>query len=152
MDELDAILLSGSDDSDEEELGGMYDTEFGAKKKRRLEHGRFRSQYLPLGSVALLASGTGTLTGTPQKPFLPKRLMLQATSIVGLRVNGVVVGTQNQGVSSASAPGSAFANLAVGAGVDFDAAGPGVNVIVSLLDTSALANTVDGVFFGKSKG
>lgn len=144
-DEIDDIL-SGMDDDDDFELGA---------RRRRVRRpkgrlvpvipNRLGQQALGLGTTALTANGSATVTLTPQLPFKPYRLSTTAT---GVRIDDIRVGNASQFVAAGSIPAEVFGPTAIGTRLKGDTAVPGVDIIITITDTSGAANTFEGALIG----
>ena len=109
-----------------------------------------RGLQLPFAVTTVTASTSNTLSNTPQVPFRPAALILQATSLTGLVLTNILVGKNGQFTASGSMPGAAFGSTATFKGVMYDTAVPGVNVVLQATDISAVDNVVQAGMFGIS--
>lgn len=141
------------DDDDLDDILSGMDDEVGRRRRRRRPKGRLvpikpsRLSNLPLGlgSTTLTANQSTTVTLTPQLPFKPYRLVTTST---GVRIDDIKVGNASQFVASGSIPAEVFAPDAVGTRLKGDTAVPGVDIILSITDTSGAGNTFEGVLIG----
>ena len=119
--------------------------------QRRLVMEQYTSQkglQLPFTNTTVTASTANTLQNTPQVPFKPAALILEATSLVGLSVTNILVGKNGQFTAPGAMPGSAFGAAATFKGMSYDTAVPGVNVVLQVTDISAVDNVVQAGMFG----
>ena len=118
------------------------------------QSGQLMLKPLGLGSVTFTAtSGTLlSLSGQPQKAFLPKRLILDVsrtgTSATGLvTVNRIDIGADSMQVSAGGVgglPAAMFANVGVDLNIEFAPATPGILINVQL-NISAAPTMTDTV-------
>lgn len=107
-----------------------------------------RGYMLPFPAATVTASTSADFTSQPQTPFRPESLIIQATSLTGLLVDQIRVGKDNQFIGTGSMPGSAFGATTTFKGFKGDTAWPGINVTVSVTDTSGTDNVVSLGMFG----
>ena len=147
------IEVGAEDDDIEDILSGLDEPELGARRARRRSKARLvpivpnRLSNLPLGLgvTALTANQSTTVTLTPQLPFKPYRLLTNST---GVRIDDIRVGNASQFVAAGSIPSEIFAPNAVGTRLKGDTAVPGVDIIISITDTSGAANSFSGALIG----
>lgn len=100
---------------------------------------------LGLGSTALLANATAVITVNPQLPF---KLMRLSTPSTGITVDNIQIGTVSQFVAAGGIPAEVFAPNAIAVDLKGDTAVPGVQIQITVTDTSGAPNTFTGAFFG----
>lgn len=114
-----------------------------ALKKQRASQAR--TYPLGLGTTALVANATAVITVNPQLPF---KLMRLSTPSTNVQVDNIQIGTVSQFVAAGGIPAEVFAPNSVGVGLKGDTAVPGVQIQITVTDTSGAANTFTGAFFG----
>lgn len=114
-----------------------------ALKKQRASQAR--TYPLGLGTTALAANATAVITVNPQLPF---KLMRLSTPSTNVQVDNIQIGTVSQFVAAGGIPAEVFAPNSVGVGLKGDTAVPGVQIQITVTDTSGAANTFTGAFFG----
>lgn len=149
-DEVDQLLAA---------LEGEDDDDVGARRRRRRRRRRPRSRArlvrqrqtqmrrypLGLGSTALAANATAVITVNPQLPFKLLRLSTPSTNVT---VDNIQIGTVSQFVAAGGIPSEVFAPNAIAVDLKGDTAVPGVQIQITVTDTSGAANTFTGAFFG----
>jgi len=98
----------------------------------------------PLGFVQLAvpASGTVNVTGTPQVPFRGQRLTIPGLIAVNFVLNSLVIGKDNQFAGSGAIPATTFAENAVGEDMNLDTAQIGNTIVMNVTNLDA-ANAHD---------
>lgn len=112
---------------------------------RRLRPSQARRYPLGLGTTALAANATAVITVNPQLPFKLMRLSTPSTNVT---VDNIQIGTVSQFVAAGGIPAEVFAPNAIGVDLKGDTAVPGVQIQITVTDTSGAANTFRGAFFG----
>ena len=112
---------------------------------KKIRSSQARTYPLGLGTTALAANATAVITVNPQLPF---KLMKLATPSTNVQVDNIQIGTVSQFVAAGGIPSEVFAPNSVGVGLKGDTAVPGVQIQITVTDTSAAANTFTGAFFG----
>jgi len=112
---------------------------------KKVRASQARTYPLGLGTTALGASATAVITVNPQLPF---KLMKLATPSTNVQIDNIQIGTVSQFVAAGGIPAEVFAPNSVGVGLKGDTAVPGVQIQITVTDTSAAANTFTGAFFG----
>lgn len=128
--------------------GPQIMNEGGARRLVREQYTEQKGLQLPFPVTTVVASTSGSLANSPQVPFRPAALILEATSLVGLVITNILVGKNGQFTASGSMPGTAFGALATFKGMQYDTASPGVNIVIQALDISAVDNVVQAGMFG----
>jgi hypothetical protein len=114
----------------------------------REEYTKERGLLLPFGRATVGAGLTADFTANPQVPFRPSSLIIGATAIAGLVVDDIKVGKNSQFVASGAAPAAAFGSDATFKGLKFDTAVPGIDIVITVTDVSAVDNVVSMAMFG----
>ena len=112
---------------------------------KKVKASQARTYPLGLGTTALAANATAVITVNPQLPF---KLMKLATPSTDVQVDNIQIGTVSQFVAAGGIPAEVFAPNSVGVGLKGDTAVPGVQIQITVTDTSGAANTFTGAFFG----
>lgn len=112
---------------------------------KKVRPSQARTYPLGLGTTALAANATAVITVNPQLPF---KLMKLATPSTNVQVDNIQIGTVSQFVAAGGIPAEVFAPNSVGVGLKGDTAVPGVQIQITVTDTSGAANTFTGAFFG----
>lgn len=115
---------------------------FGLVRQRQTQARRYP---LGLGSTALAANATAVITVNPQLPFKLMRLSTPSTNVT---VDNIQIGTVSQFVAAGGIPSEVFAPNAIAVDLKGDTAVPGVQIQITVTDTSGAANTFTGAFFG----
>lgn len=150
MDELlgEDDYLEGDDD-----LMGDYEL-MGARRRRgrrrlvRKGYGSARALLLGFDPIAMAIGATNDFTANPQVPFRPRRIIIGATSIVGLVVEDIKIGKNSQLVNAGAFPAIGFAGDTTEQLIKFDTAVPGIDIVITMTNTSGAANTVSAGMFG----
>lgn len=172
-DEVDELLAELSGEDDYEDIIG-YDEMVGRRRRRR-RRPRFRARRprrrlvrrrsrprmsqvmrkirpsqarrypLGLGTTVLAANATAVITVNPQLPFKLMRLSTPSTNVT---VDNIQIGTVSQFVAAGGIPAEVFAPNAIAVDLKGDTAVPGVQIQITVTDTSGAANTFTGAFFG----
>jgi hypothetical protein len=95
-------------------------------------------QILPIDSGTTVAAGaTSVITASPQRPFRPERFVVQSAITGSFLINDITVGADSQFVSKSGAiPADVFANNAVGTRLKGTSAVPGVQIQISVTNTT----------------
>lgn len=117
----------------------------GRMRLKRQRASQARLYPLGLGVTALAANATAVITVNPQLPF---KLVKLATPSTNVQIDNIQIGTVSQFVAAGGIPAEVFAPNSVGVGLKGDTAVPGVQIQITVTDTSAAANTFAGAFFG----
>ena len=144
---------------DDELEGDFYGSELEGRRRRRKRkrskrrlkrRGYTRERGLLLGfdSQAVAIGATVDFPANPQVPFRCKRTLIGATSIAGLVVEDIKVGKNSQFVSAGGFPAVGFAGNTFDQAIKFDTAYPGIDIVVTVTDTSGAINTVSIGMFG----
>lgn len=107
------------------------------KLLKQLKPNKWRRQPLGFVSLAVPASGTVNVTGTPQNTFKGQRLTIPATVAQNFVVNSFFVGTMNQFVGSGAIPASTFVETAVGEDLNMDTAQIGNTIVLNVTNLDA---------------
>lgn len=134
--------IVGADDGG---IEGEYDIVGGKRLLRRRE---FRMRTFPMpfpSSGAIAAAGTATVTAQPQLAFRLERLVVpNLAALVGMLATDLRVGQESQFVNPGEVDVSIFFPDSVGTALRGGTAKPGVNVSLSLLNSTAGALTLRG--------
>jgi hypothetical protein len=115
--------------------------------------------FLPFVPAVIAIGGlTGVLIASPQRPFRPERLILDAIANAVSAVPNVVidpaivVGAVQVGAAQGGTPIAAFSATAFGVRLSMPACGQGtdIRIPVRLLAASAFVTTVTAVLFGRA--
>lgn len=112
---------------------------------RKIRPSQARRYPLGLGTTALAANATAVITVNPQLPFKLMRLSTPSTNVT---IDNIQIGTVSQFVAAGGIPAEVFAPNAIGVDLKGDTAVPGVQIQITVTDTSGAANTFRGAFFG----
>lgn len=112
---------------------------------RKVRQTQARLYPLGLGVTALAANATAVITVNPQLPF---KLLKLATPSTNVQIDNIQIGTVSQFVAAGGIPAEVFAANSVGVGLKGDTAVPGVQIQITVTDTSGAVNTFAGAFFG----
>lgn len=115
------------------------------QRMRKIRPSQARRYPLGLGTTALAANATAVITVNPQLPFKLMRLSTPSTNVT---VDNIQIGTVSQFVAAGGIPAEVFAPNAIGVDLKGDTAIPGVQIQITVTDTSGAANTFRGAFFG----
>jgi hypothetical protein len=112
---------------------------------RQIRPSQARRYPLGVGTTALAANATAVITVNPQLPFKLMRLSTPSTNVT---IDNIQIGTVSQFVAAGGIPAEVFAPNAIGVDLKGDTAVPGVQIQITVTDTSGAANTFRGAFFG----
>lgn len=115
--------------------------------------GQQRQATLPLGSVALAGGATGNLRVTCERPIQGQRLMLEAVTVAGAVVRGILVtdirvGVRPQECAVGEQPLFVFDPTSLQAALQLDPLGVGVSFTVGLRNPTAVDVVVNGTLIG----
>jgi len=101
------------------------------------------------GATTIAAGASRTIIVQPQVPFRAERFMVSSAIAGSFVIDDIKVGKNSQFLAAGSVPGTAFSELAVGAGLHLDTAEVAQNISVSVTNTSGGALRFLGAFYGK---
>ena len=106
---------------------------------------------LPLGfatASAVAAGATVTVTGSPQTLFRPERLIVPSSIAPFFEISDIVIGNVTQSAAAGRVSATTYSEVAVGVGLLFDTAQPGVDIQILVTNTGAEALTFRCVMIG----
>lgn len=110
-----------------------------------------RRRYLPLGTVAIAAAGTGELAVQAQGAIQGQRLILTTDAAAGEHtVTSITCGYKNQVLATAGTamPIEAFATDATGSILELDPLSTGQTLAIGIASTAAGATNASGLLIG----
>lgn len=112
---------------------------------RRIRPNQARRYPLGLGITNVLAGATAIIAVNPQLPF---KLMRLSTAVAGFTIDNIQIGTTSQFVAAGAVPSEIFAPNAIGVDLKGDTAVPGVQIQITVTNTTVAAANFTGALFG----
>lgn len=114
-----------------------------------------RRQVAPISSKQILAGQTVTLTFRPQRPLRIERLVLDGAAaggggLGGVFVQEILVGAEPQFVNTGDCPISTFSPFSFGTALQGNTAVPGIDISISVYNSTGATVTVGGAVIGTS--
>lgn len=109
-----------------------------------------RRQVSPIPLTNIPANSTVLVSFRPQRPLRIERLILDGSSTNGVFLTDLLIGAEPQFVNAGAVPVSAFAPTAFGTSLRGNTAQPGIEVVLSLQNTTGAQVTIGGAVIGTS--
>jgi hypothetical protein len=109
-----------------------------------------RRQISPIPATLVPPGGTASVSFRPQRPIRIERLVLDAATVQGVFLTDLLIGADPQFVNAGAVPISVFQAQAFGTELRGNTAEPGIEITLSLLNTTVAPVTVGGCVIGTS--
>ena len=96
-----------------------------------------REYILPFTFLAVGSGLSATLSSSPQWPFRPYRVVVPSSIAPSVLINSINVGQQPAFAADGAVSAEGFSEVAWGTHICLDSASPGINITVTVTNTSA---------------
>jgi hypothetical protein len=109
-----------------------------------------RRQVSPIPLTSIPAGATVLVAFRPQRPLRIERLILDGSVTAGVFLTDLLIGAEPQFVNAGAVPISTFAPTAFGTSLRGNTAQPGIEVTLSIQNTTAGTVVIGGAVIGTS--